>query len=133
MAELTMQSGDQSWGPSRPKTLRQLLRWMPRALATIFAGFLSIFALDVFSEGNGFIETFGALLMHLIPAFLIVGALILAWRWKKLGGVAFLALGAAYILMGPGQGHLSWILIIAGPAFAIGVLFLLDGYLPQTV
>ena len=47
-----------------------VLYWAPRILSIIFAGFISLFALDVFNEGHSFWETLLALAVHLIPTAL---------------------------------------------------------------
>jgi len=43
-------------------TTKRVLFWAPRVLGILFALFLSLFALDVFSEGYSFGETMLALL-----------------------------------------------------------------------
>lgn len=60
----------------------RLLFWTPRALSIAFVVFLSLFALDVFADGLGFWRTALALTMHLIPSFVLIAVLILAWRWE---------------------------------------------------
>ena len=62
------------------KPAQQLLYWAPRALSIVFAVLSSLFALDVFKEGQGFWVTALALLMHLIPTFLILIVLAVSWR-----------------------------------------------------
>ncbi len=57
----------------------KILYWTPRVLGILFAVFISIFALDVFGE-YGFPEVLVALFMHLIPTFLVVGVLLIAWK-----------------------------------------------------
>lgn len=101
---------------------RRLLFWSPRVLAIAFALFVSLFALDVLGEGGGFRHTTVALAMHLIPAALVVIALALAWRWEWVGGALFIALGLSYTRMN--LNHPDWILVIAGPLFLVGGLFL---------
>ena len=59
---------------------KRAIFWSPRVLAILFAMFLSVFALDVFSEGNVFGETVLALLMHLVPTYLVVIGLIIG-KW----------------------------------------------------
>ena len=59
-----------------------LLFWTPRVLTIAFILFLGLFALDVFGEGYGFWGTLVALLMHLIPNFVVLAVLIIAWRWE---------------------------------------------------
>ena len=56
---------------------KRVLFWTPRILCILFAIFLSVFALDVFSEGYGFWQTIGALLLHLVPTFIVVIALLI--------------------------------------------------------
>ncbi len=102
-------------------TVKQILHWAPRVLCILFALFLSLFALDVFSEGYGFAETVLALLIHLLPTILFVIALIIAWRWEWVGAILFIVLGLFYLAMSRGE---SW--IISAPMLLVGVLFLLN-------
>lgn len=107
----------------------RLLFWTPRALAIVFIAFLSMFALDVFGEGRGFWGTLLALIVHLIPMFILAAGLILAWRWEWIGAVIYGAGGMAYIFLAlsrpwPPAMKLICILMIAGPAFAVAALFL---------
>jgi hypothetical protein len=100
---------------------KRVLFWTPRVLCILFAVFISMFALDVFSEGYGFGETILALLIHLVPTFLVVIALVIAWRWEMIGAIAFIALALFYLMSGGGE---SW--VISGPLFLVGVLFLFN-------
>ncbi|HQR39875.1 MAG TPA: hypothetical protein PLF26_15925 [Blastocatellia bacterium] len=95
----------------------------PRVLAIGFALFLSIFAADVFEERSGFWQTIGALLVHLLPAFLVLLVLALAWHRELVGGLVFLLLGALYLLFAVGRMHWSALVVVSGPLFAIGALF----------
>jgi hypothetical protein len=106
------------------KPLKRILYWAPRILTILFAAFISIFALDVFGEGYGFWETVLALTMHLIPTALLVILLILSWRWEWVGAI-YIVLGFVYIFSMRGF-PVSVYLIISGPAFLIGVLFLIN-------
>jgi hypothetical protein len=100
---------------------KRVLFWAPRMLCILFAIFLSMFALDVFSEGYGFGETILALLIHLIPTFIIVIVLVIAWRWDWVGAILFLALALFYLISSRGE---SW--IITGPLLLVGFLFLFN-------
>jgi uncharacterized membrane protein len=51
---------------------KRLLFWTPRAICIAFAIFLSLFALDVLSEGYGFWKTLLALLIHLVPVYIVL-------------------------------------------------------------
>lgn len=102
---------------------KRALYWLPRVLSILFALFISIFALDVFGEGYSVGETILALFMHLIPTMLVVIALIIAWRWERIGAALFVALAVFYLVMSGGEG---WSWIIAGPLLLLGTLFLFD-------
>jgi hypothetical protein len=101
----------------------QLLYWSPRILAIAFAVFLSIFALDVFNETHGFWTMLLAVLVHLIPAALIVAALIAAWRWEWIGAGLFALLAAFYAWQVVPR-HISWLVTIDVPLLLIAALFL---------
>ncbi len=107
------------------------LFWAPRALSIAFIAFLSVFAMDVFGEGLGFWRTALALAFHLLPSFVLVAALILAWRWEWIGASLYGVAGMLYIWwvatvsrpVPPGI-RVIWAFLIAGPAFLIAGLFL---------
>ena len=52
----------------------RLLYWSPRILGILYAGFITMFAADVFDERLGFWKTVVALLMHLIPTAIVLAA-----------------------------------------------------------
>jgi len=71
--------------------LKSVLFRMPRILCILFILFLAVIALDVFEEGRGFWGTVLALIMHLIPNFVLTLILILSWKREWIGGILFLA------------------------------------------
>jgi hypothetical protein len=108
------------------KPLKRIVFWMPRILCVLFAVFVSLFALDVFGEGYSFWETIVALLMHLVPTGIILIALAIAWRWEWIGAILFVALGVWYVIMAWGKFEWPTYLLIAGPLFLVGALFLVN-------
>jgi len=108
------------------RPVKRLLFWTPRILCILFAVFVSLFALDVFGEGYGFWGTMLALLMHLIPTGVILIVLAISWRWEWVGGILFIALGVLYMVMFRERAHWSAYLVISGPLFLVGVLFLIN-------
>jgi len=105
------------------RSAERLLYWAPRILAIAFAVFISLFALDVFSENHGFWDTVLALSLHLIPTAVIVAALIAAWRWEWIGATLFAFLGALYAWQVLPR-HPDWALYLSSPLFVIAILFL---------
>ena len=78
-------------------------------------------AFQCFGEGYGFGEAVVAFLVHLVPTYIIVIALIIAWRWEAVGAILFAALAAVYLVMSRGE---TW--IIPAPLLLVAVLFLLN-------
>lgn len=110
----------------------KLVFWLPRILSIIFILFLMVFSLDIFQPGLSFGQIVAGLFMHNLPALFLL--IIVAISWKKypfLAGITFILAGIIYILMVLKNTQfewfmLSWIAIIAGPAFLIGALFLIN-------
>lgn len=107
-------------------TMKRLLFWTPRILCILFAVFLSVFALDVFGEGLGFWETVLALLIHLVPVYIVVIVLVVAWRWEWVGAILFTVLAVLYVVSAWGRFHWSAYVAISGPLVLLGVLFLFN-------
>lgn len=108
--------------------MERFLYWSPRVTGLLFAGFISIFALDVFSEGYDVWETTVALFMHLIPTGIILIALGFAWRWEHIGAIAFILIGVGFTIFFSTSAEWMTFLIISGPLFLIGILFLAHWY-----
>jgi hypothetical protein len=109
------------------KTIKQHLTfWTPRVLCLLFAGFISLFALDVFGEHRGFWDTARALLIHLIPTGILLVILLVSWRWEWIGALVFPGLGAFYLIAFWGRFHWSAYALISGPLFLLGILFLMS-------
>lgn len=106
--------------------IKRILFWTPRVLSILFALFVSLFALDVFGAGYGFWETILGLLIHLIPVFVLLIGLAIAWRWEWVGALVFLGFAIWYLVQAWGQFPLSVYLVMAGVPFVVGVLWLAD-------
>jgi hypothetical protein len=107
--------------------INKVLYWSPRILGILVAILVSLFALDVFGEGYNFWETIVALAMHLVPTAVILIILGIAWRWERIGGFLFIILGVLYIALFWDPSRWPAYLMISGPLFLVGVLFILDG------
>lgn len=103
---------------------RRLL-WFPRVLGILVAAFLSLFALDAFEHGEGIGQNLVAFAIHLIPSFVLVAVVLLAWRRPWVGACLFGAAALGYALM-VGRTHLNWIAFISGPLLLTAVLYFLS-------
>ncbi len=94
--------------------MKKFLYLLPRVLAVLFIAFVSLFALDAFEQAQWLM----ALIMHLIPSFILIAITIVAWKRELIGGLLFILVGGILLFL---SGFESW--IVSAPAFVIGVLF----------
>ena len=115
----------------------KILYWLPRVLCIAAILFISMFALDAFSPGLTIWQQIGAFLIHLIPSFILIALLAVAWNWEYLGGILFLIIGIVFspIIFQHNyrMNHSVWmslnvILLITLPFILVGILFLTDHY-----
>lgn len=115
--------------PTQPS---KFITWTPRILSIVFLLFMGLMSLDVFDENVGFWGTILGLFMHNIPALVLLGILIIAWKREIVGGVGFIVAGLLYsglvikemVSTGFEWYYLTWMIQISGIAFFIGALFL---------
>jgi len=114
------------------KTSIKAFHWAPRILCILAILFISLFAGDAFEHGETIWEKLGAFLRHLIPSFLLLIFLLIAWKWEFAGGLIFLAIGlgfSPYIFLHNHQ-SLFWGLVavtfINLPFVIVGILFLVS-------
>lgn len=103
----------------------KIFYWLPRLLSICFVLFLSVFALDVFSEYSG-IQVILPLLIHLIPSLVLLGAVLLAWRYELVGAIMFLGFATLYLWDVGFDRPWSWYASIVAPAAIVGLLFLVS-------
>ena len=98
------------------RRMDKTVKWLPRILGLLFAAFLAMFALDS--------ECVVGFLMHLIPSAVVLLCVAAGWCCPALGGVAMLLLGGAMTLFFHTYEDIVVFLIVSGPPFIIGLLFL---------
>lgn len=128
------------------KTSLKIIHWLPRILCIIAILFISMFALDAFEPGLSFWQQIGAFLLHLIPSFILLLFLIIAWQRELIGGIIFIIIGLVtsplvfihnYRMNQSVSMSLSVILLITAPFIIVGILFIISHYrkkrLPESV
>jgi hypothetical protein len=120
------------------KNLEVWFHWIPRALCILAILFVSMFALDSFAPGLTVWEQIGAFLMHLIPSFILIAILAVAWRWEKIGGIILMVVGLGFspsvFLLNYHRTGSVWIAlgivaVINLPFVIVGGLFILSNYI----
>lgn len=103
----------------------RIFYWLPRILSILFIGFISLFALDVFMMGGSWWMLLEGFLIHLIPSFVLLLLLLIAWRNERFGGATFIFLAVVFTLFFKTYSEILLFFLISFPVFVIGVLFLL--------
>lgn len=109
-------------------TVRSILTWFPRILIILFAGFISLFALDSFEGHDSILQKIGHLLVHLIPTALVLAVLWLAWHRRIIGGLVFMLLGMAFTIHFATWKETELFLMFSMPLFVAGVTFIFSRY-----
>lgn len=119
------------------KTSMKLLYWTPRILCILAILFISIFAVDAFDAQLTIWQQIGGFLIHMIPSFILMVILAVAWKWELVGGSILLLFG---LLTTPlvfninySRNHsvsttLGLILMITFPFIVVGALFIISHY-----
>jgi cell division protein FtsW (lipid II flippase) len=114
-----------------------VLHWTPRILCILAILFISMFALDAFTPELTIWQQLGAFFIHLIPSFILLALLIVAWKWEYIGGIIFLVIGLGFspliFIHNYNMNHSIWmslgiIMMITFPFFVVGILFLASYY-----
>ena len=117
-----------------------LFQWLPRIICVLAILFVSLFAADAFAPGLTIWQQLGDFLLHLIPSFILLALLLVAWKWELIGGIIFILLG---IVLSPFIFMLNYnrnqslgislgiILCITFPFIVAGILFILSYFLKK--
>ena len=104
--------------------LSRILLWIPRVLGILLAILLAMFAMNVYLEGNGFLQTTQGFVVHLIPAACVVIILVIGWRRDGLASLGFLLLGLGYFVAVGGWRNPMSSLVLTLPPLGVSLAFL---------
>lgn len=122
------------------KTSIKILHWTPRIICILAILFISMFAADSFAPELTFWQQMGGFMMHLIPSFILIALLIVAWKWEYIGGIIFIviALGLSpfVFMLNYNRNHsvgmsLGIILAITFPFVLVGILFIISHFMKK--
>lgn len=106
---------------------KRFIHWLPRILAIGGILFISLFALDVFSEYDNVLQIAVALFMHLIPTYVLIAVTLIAWHYRRVGGLLFMVVGLLTILAFKTYTDVIVFALITMPPVIVGALFIWDG------
>lgn len=123
------------------KTIR-VFHWLPRIICIVAILFVSLFAADAFAPELTIWQQIGAFLIHLIPSFILLAFLIVAWKWEYIGGIIFTIIGVGLspfvFMMNYKMNHSIWmslgiILSITIPFAIVGILFIVSHFIKKRI
>lgn len=119
----------------------KILYWAPRIICILAILFVSLFALDAFDPNLSIWEQIGGFLIHLIPSFILLALLILAWKYEYVGGIVFVLIGLLFSIivfrMNYRMNHNFWMSLgiiasITFPFIIAGALFIMHYFKDKT-
>jgi len=118
----------------------KIIHWTPRILCILAILFISLFALDSFDPKYTLWQQLQAFFMHLIPTYVLILFLVVAWKWELVGGLILIAVALGFTPFiyshNYAMNHSVWMsLFIIGminvPFILTGGLFVLSHYLKK--
>ena len=115
----------------------KILHWVPRIICILAILFISVFALDAFGPGKTIWQQLGDFMIHMIPSFVLLAFLLVAWKWEYTGGIIFLLAGLVFSPLifthNYRMNHSLWmslgiVMLVTFPFVLAGVLFLMSHY-----
>ena len=107
--------------------LNKVLFWTPRIFGILSILFMMMFSLDCFEMGGT--DALICLVMHNIPAFIIILVMVVAWKWELLGGILFVIVSFAGAVYFNGFGGNWGVMPVMAPFLLSGILFLVHYFL----
>jgi len=117
-----------------------LVHWTPRIICMLAILFISMFAADAFAPELTIWQQIVGFFMHLIPSFILLAVLLVAWKWELIGGIIFTAIGIVlspiifqhnYAMNQSVSMSLLVILMITFPFIVVGVLFMISHFMKK--
>ena len=118
----------------------KVFHWLPRIICMLAILFVSLFAADAFAPGLTIWQQLGGFIIHLIPSFILLAFLIVAWKWEYIGGIIFIIIGlglSPFVFMHNYKMNdsiwmsLGIILSITIPFVIVGVLFIVSYFMKK--
>ena len=122
------------------KTSIKILHWTPRIICILAILFISMFAADSFAPELTFWQQIGDFIMHLIPSFILIALLIVAWKWEYIGGIIFIVISLGMspfvFMLNYNRNHsigmsLGIIMAITFPFVVVGILFIISHFMKK--
>lgn len=118
------------------KKIVRIFQWLPRIICILAILFVSMFALDSFSPNLTIWQQIFGFFMHLIPSYVLIIFLIVAWKWELIGGIIITLIGIGFspflFNLNYKRNHFSVleslgvVMAVAVPFIIVGILFIVS-------
>ncbi len=130
--------------PNKSTPRASTIRWAARIMLILAIAFISLFAIDAFSGQAGLGQKILNFLLHMIPSFVLIIILIIAWKHELAGGIltALVGLATAVFIFSrnhqvrrvsagllPASHTLQIVATVALPFVIVGLLFIISFFL----
>jgi hypothetical protein len=105
---------------------KDALYFLPRVLGVLAILFMGLFSADCFGEYDSFGKMITCFVMHNIPGFICLAALVIAWKWELIGGIIFIAFFVAAGIFFDSFTDNPASLIVISPFLLTGALFIVN-------
>jgi len=114
---------------------KNILYWAPRIICILAIVFVSLFSLDAFDPKLTLREQIVGFFIHTIPSFILIGLLLLAWKYEYIGGIILVLTGVIFSIivfrLNYKMNHSVWLSLgiiglITFPFILAGGLFILN-------
>jgi len=118
----------------------KIIRWLPRIFCILAILLVSMFALDEFNSTSSVWQQIQGFLIHLIPSYILIFFLFIAWKWELIGGILFMVFGIGLIPLIYSHNYamnesvlmsLSVVLLINVPFIITGILFIFSHFMQK--
>jgi hypothetical protein len=120
----------------------KIIHWLPRVIVILSILFVSMFAFDSFSSDNSIWQQLLEFLIHLIPSYILLIALLIAWKFELTGGIIFILISLVFApfiyLHNYNMNHsvcisLGVISMINFPFLLAGIFFIYEHYYKKNI
>jgi hypothetical protein len=96
--------------------------------------------MDCFSGNANLKEQLTCFVIHNIPAFILIGILLIAWKWEFIGGIIFILIALGFTPFIYSHNYevnhsvglsIGIIMVITFPFFVVGTLFIVSHFLKK--
>ena len=105
---------------------KKITFWLPRGLTILYALFLALFSLDVFTGDLSLAQKIIGFFAHNIPSFSLIIILLATWKKSLTASILLFVTLVVFTVVFGLYKHIMSFLVVAGPLMFSAILYLYD-------